>query len=89
MYSPYVQVLHTLFSSLQDRVSLSWVAPTNDGGAPISEYIIEKKSKHDREWKEALKVHGAQTEGEVLGLKEGEEYQFRVKAVNKVRNGSG
>uniref|UniRef100_A0AC34GPF1 Twitchin n=1 Tax=Panagrolaimus sp. ES5 TaxID=591445 RepID=A0AC34GPF1_9BILA len=66
----------------KDRADLTWEPPTNDGGAPIEGYIIEKKSKHDRDWKECAKV-GPQCEGTVHGLKEGEEYQFRIKAVNK------
>ena len=34
----------------KDHVDLEWKAP-NDGGAPIEEYVIEKKDKHGR-WEE-------------------------------------
>ncbi|EGT49285.1 hypothetical protein CAEBREN_29721 [Caenorhabditis brenneri] len=70
-----------------DRVSLEWEPPKSDGGAPITQYIIEKKGKHGRDWQECGKVSGDQTNAEILGLKEGEEYQFRVKAVNKAGPG--
>ncbi|KAJ1363943.1 Twitchin [Parelaphostrongylus tenuis] len=70
-----------------DRVSLEWQPPDSDGGAPITEYIIEKKGKHGREWQECGKVSGDETAATVTGLKEGEEYQFRVKAVNKAGPG--
>uniref|UniRef100_A0A1I7XRB2 non-specific serine/threonine protein kinase n=1 Tax=Heterorhabditis bacteriophora TaxID=37862 RepID=A0A1I7XRB2_HETBA len=70
-----------------DRVSLAWEPPASDGGAPITQYIIEKKGKHGREWQECGKVSGDQTSAEILGLKEGEEYQFRIKAVNKAGPG--
>nr|AZI15635.1 UNC-22 [Auanema rhodensis] len=70
-----------------DRVALAWEAPSNDGGAPITQYVIEKKGKHGREWQECGKVSGDQVNAEILGLKEGEEYQFRVKAVNKAGPG--
>lgn len=70
-----------------DRVSLEWQPPDSDGGAPITQYIIEKKGKHGREWQECAKVSGDHTSADVLGLKEGEEYQFRVKAVNKAGPG--
>ena len=45
-------------------------------------YIIQKKSKHDREWKECARV-GPQTSARVSSLKSGEEYAFRVIAKNK------
>uniref|UniRef100_A0AC34RIM6 Twitchin n=1 Tax=Panagrolaimus sp. JU765 TaxID=591449 RepID=A0AC34RIM6_9BILA len=70
-----------------DRADLLWDPPKSDGGAPIEGYVIEKKSKHDREWKECGKA-GPDCEGTVHGLKEGEEYQFRVKAVNKAGPGA-
>jgi len=70
-----------------DRVNLEWTPPESDGGAPITQYVIEKKGKHGRDWQECGKVAGDQTTAEILGLKEGEEYQFRVKAVNKAGPG--
>ncbi|PIO60342.1 fibronectin type III domain protein, partial [Teladorsagia circumcincta] len=70
-----------------DRVSLEWQPPDSDGGAPITQYIIEKKGKHGREWQECGKVSGDETTATILGLKEGEEYQFRVTAVNKAGPG--
>ncbi|VDK42941.1 unnamed protein product, partial [Gongylonema pulchrum] len=70
-----------------DRVNLAWEPPTNDGGAPITGYVIEKRSKHSKDWSECAKTKGAECEAEVLGLKEGEEYQFRIRAVNKAGPG--
>ncbi|KAK6035908.1 fibronectin type III domain protein [Cooperia oncophora] len=76
-----------------DRVSLEWQPPDSDGGAPITQYIIEKRGKHGRatgrnaERKETIQVSGDETTATILGLKEGEEYQFRVKAVNKAGPG--
>lgn len=37
-----------------DRVDLKWAAPKNDGGAPISGYVIERKEKLHSSWDEVL-----------------------------------
>jgi predicted phage tail protein len=66
---------------------LQWEPPVNDGGAPIEEYIVEKKSKHDRNWKECGRSQGPACSAHVDGLKEGDEYEFRVVAVNKAGPG--
>lgn len=70
-----------------DRISLEWEKPASDGGAPITGYIVEMKSKHSKEWTKALEIKEPTTSGTVMGLKEGEEYQFRVRAVNKAGAG--
>ncbi|KAG1672466.1 Twitchin [Nymphon striatum] len=67
----------------KDHVDLEWKAPRRDGGAPINEYIIEKKSKGSPIWEEVGKVPGDATKATVPNLKEGEEYEFRIVAVNK------
>ncbi|XP_073811656.1 projectin protein bent isoform X33 [Musca autumnalis] len=66
-----------------ESVSLKWSTPTNDGGAPVEKFIIEKKPKNQKTWEKAMEVSGDQLEAKVKDLKEYEEYQFRVIAVNK------
>lgn len=39
-----------------DRVDLEWDPPAVDGGAPITGYVIEKKSKKDKSWSKAAEV---------------------------------
>lgn len=68
----------------KDSVTLSWRPPRSDGGAKIRGYIIQKKAKGEDEWSD---VNGAPISGNVYTvpkLKEGEEYLFRVFAVNDV-----
>lgn len=66
-----------------DRVDLKWQPPKDDGGAPITGYIVEKKEKFSSHWEEILETRGPEPKGRVTGLKKGNTYQFRVKAVNK------
>lgn len=67
-------------------VELEFSPPHRDNGAPIQSYIIEKCVKGEDRWEKAAEVpsqgHGAQ-KAKVKGLQEGQQYQFRVKAVNK------
>lgn len=64
-------------------VKLKWTPPRSDGGAEIQKYIIEKKDKNKPDWEKALEIPGSQQEATVADLAEGNEYQFRVVAVNK------
>uniref|UniRef100_A0A915KJU8 Twitchin n=1 Tax=Romanomermis culicivorax TaxID=13658 RepID=A0A915KJU8_ROMCU len=66
----------------QHHVDLKWEKPIDEHGAPVEQYIIEKKDKHGK-WHKAAEVPGNQTTAAVANLTEGEEYQFRVIAVNK------
>ncbi|XP_041366543.1 twitchin-like isoform X3 [Gigantopelta aegis] len=65
----------------KNSVGLSWDKPKNDGGAKITGYVIEKK-KPGEDWMECLSLPASQTSGTVPNLQQGEEYQFRVRAVN-------
>ncbi|XP_074598807.1 projectin protein bent isoform X2 [Brevipalpus obovatus] len=71
----------------KDHVDLKWTAPENDGGAPITGYIIEKRKKGARKWDKAATVPGTATSGTAPDLEEGQEYEFRVLAVNKAGPG--
>ncbi|XP_058467261.1 twitchin isoform X5 [Malaya genurostris] len=67
----------------KDFVELEWTKPKSDGGAPISEYIIQKRDKASRKWQDAATVSGDRTRGVVEDVEEGHEYEFRIVAVNK------
>ncbi|CAH1103156.1 unnamed protein product [Psylliodes chrysocephalus] len=70
-----------------DRVDLKWEAPKSTGGAPITGYVIEKKEKFSTTWDEIHSTDGPACDARVPGLKEGNTYQFRVRAVNKAGPG--
>ena len=70
-------------------MTLRWGKPAQDGGRPITHYIIQKKDRFGG-WFDALVTDDAncsatidELEARVPGLSEGKWYQFRVIAVNK------
>ena len=68
-----------------DFADLKWKPPKDDGGSPITEYIIEVRDKDRRKWKEAFKVDARTMTGKVEAplIVEDHFYEFRVIAVNK------
>ena len=72
---------------LPEEASLAWTPPVDDGGAPITGYIVEMKPKGDAKWKKATKDEIVEPKLKVNGMKEGVEYEFRVTAQNKAGSG--
>ncbi len=67
-----------------DDCLLKWKPPKDDGGMPISHYVIEKCDETaGGRWLPAGETDGANTDFKVKGLTQGHKYKFRVKAVNK------
>lgn len=66
-----------------DHMTLNWKPPLDDGGLPIDHYEVEKFDPTVARWVPAGKtLDGKTTELKVDGLQSGQEYKFRVKAVN-------
>ncbi|XP_061166987.1 twitchin-like isoform X9 [Saccostrea echinata] len=70
----------------KDSVDLSWIKPAKDGGKKPTSYIIQKKSKGG-DWEDCKEVPGNETRCTVPNLKEKDEVQFRVIAVNEAGQG--
>lgn len=66
----------------KDGCRLMWRVPTDDGGAPILHYVIEKMDLSRGTWSDA----GMTTSlyHDVIRLIHKREYLFRVKAVNSI-----
>lgn len=71
----------------RDFVELQWNRPEEDGGSPITGYIIEKRDKYSPTWEKCAEVDGDVNRGKVEDLVEGTQYEFRVRAVNKAGPG--
>ena len=68
-----------------DNVSvvLRWEPPARDGGRPVTHYVVEQKGKYDLDYVSVLSTPDPGCEAAVAGLREGQVYQWRVRAVNK------
>lgn len=62
----------------KNGVKLSWKKPRSDGGSPITGYVVEKKNP-DGEWEQAKRTTAPEA---FIPMKEGEQAQFRIRAVN-------
>uniref|UniRef100_A0A3P8SYB0 Titin n=1 Tax=Amphiprion percula TaxID=161767 RepID=A0A3P8SYB0_AMPPE len=65
----------------EDRCTLVWRAPLHDGGSPISHYVIERRETSRLAWT-VVSSSCKTTSYKVTKLLEGNEYMFRVMAVN-------
>lgn len=62
--------------------ALTWSTPRQDGGSPITGYVIDKKDKYSTRWVKCDEVPAGTTDFTIKGLQEGNDYEFRVSAVN-------
>lgn len=62
---------------------MSWEIPLKDGGAPIRNYIVDKRETSRANWAQvSSKIKGDVLECNIEKLIEGHEYQFRIRAEN-------
>ncbi|KAJ8952470.1 hypothetical protein NQ314_007548, partial [Rhamnusium bicolor] len=67
-----------------DLVTIRWTKPINDGGSPISGYLVEHRRTGSPHWVRATPVLVQFTETTISGLEPGWRYQFRISAQNAV-----
>ncbi|XP_036400675.1 titin-like [Megalops cyprinoides] len=70
----------TLVDVTRKTVTLSWEKPDHDGGSKITGYTVEMQTKGSDKWTVCTTVKAL--EATIDGLTPGEEYSFRIVAVN-------
>src|ERR1700761_6859395 len=66
-----------------DSITLQWKPPKDDGGSKIEKYVLEKKPKGSNKWQKVPGTIGPNdTQATAKNLDDGQEYDFRVMAVN-------
>ena len=65
------------------KIPVTWSAPLSDGGAPITNYVLEFRTQGQFTWKRVTEKTIEQLMFVAKGLKVEEEYEFRVAAENK------
>ncbi|KAF7702244.1 immunoglobulin superfamily member 22-like [Silurus meridionalis] len=71
----------------KDEVTVMWVPPAQDGGAPVLGYNVERRKKGSSMWVSVCKELIQDTKCTVGSLVEDMEYEFRVTAVNRAGEG--
>jgi hypothetical protein len=81
-------VPRSLAASSGDRaVRLTWLAPASNGGAAISDYVVQRSADGGRTWRTMTDGVSSARAATVGGLTNGARYGFRVVAVNRVGRG--
>jgi hypothetical protein len=65
------------------RVRLTWTAPAETGGVPITDYIVQRSSNRGRTWDSLNDGVSTGRTYTATGLTDGATYQFRVRARNE------
>ena len=70
------------------QLRLSWTAPANTGGSPITDYVVQYSSNGGTTWTTSADGTSTVTSAMLTGLSNGTEYTLRVFAVNAAGQGA-
>jgi hypothetical protein len=68
----------------REAISVAWEKPEDDGGSPITQYILEKRDAKKTTWSSAGKAKPTELAQTISKLIEGNEYFIRVIAENEI-----
>lgn len=74
----------TCKDSDKDFIKIQWSAPRSTGGSPITGYDVERCGIHSGRWKKINRGPVKGTEFVDDTVSEGEQYQYRIVANNKM-----
>ena len=66
------------------QISLSWTAPSSNGGSALTDYLIEYKLTSTSTWNTFSHSASTSTSAVITSLTNGVSYDFRVSAINSV-----
>jgi hypothetical protein len=69
------------------NMTLAWVAPTDNGGSAITNYVIEYKLVGETTWSPLTRATSTNVSGSISGLNPTTRYSVRVAAVNVAGTG--
>ncbi len=70
------------------EADITWLAPTTDGGSPVTDYVVEVSANSGASWTTVSDAVSAATSATVTGLTNGSTYVFRIAAANAYSTGS-
>ena len=85
--APGAPTMLTTVTMGQSQISLSWMAPEDDGGSPISGYDVQYRMANQA-WVPAVRLD-AETTHLLENLMAGTTYEIRVAAINQINDVTG
>ena len=77
-----------VIAKTDSSITLQWEMPRNDGGSPLTEYLLEMRDKKGKsDWTQVQILPVITTSFRVTKLNENNYYNFRIKAGNTVGHG--
>uniref|UniRef100_A0A3B5MIV5 Titin n=1 Tax=Xiphophorus couchianus TaxID=32473 RepID=A0A3B5MIV5_9TELE len=70
-----------------DSMTIEWRPPKDDGGSPVTNYIVEKRESNKETWG-GVSSGSLETQLRITRLQKGTEYVVRIRAANKMGVGA-
>jgi predicted phage tail protein len=74
-------------TSAHRAAKLTWLAPSSNGGMPITDYVVQRSADGGRTWRTARDGVSIRSAATVNRLTSGKRYSFRVTAANRAGRG--